>query len=323
MSETTVSTDSGPLSVDQAVESLLAPAQSEEHEEAAPAEAAAEPEIEGEPTPEEPTDQAETPEEEGEAEEAAPAVALEPPKYWGQEAKARFAELPPELQAVVLEQEGPREEAAAKAKQEAAKVRQEADHQVAQVQQIVVGLNELVPKALETFKSRWDGIDWIATIKEHGPEQAAIWKAEMEAEQAQLSQLHAARAEAEQVARQAFVKAEMAKLQGTELEAPEARNEVAKYLLSEGYEASDVERVSADDLKIARKAMLWDRAQAALKAKPPAPKPVAPVRQAVRPAAAAQSSTEQRNATQIANRYAQTRSVDDAVALLLAQGSRK
>lgn len=323
MTDQTVPTEPGPLSVDQAVASLMAPPEPE-HEEAAPVEAAAEPEqeIEAEPNPAETTSEAEEP---GDGEEAAELTVAEAepvkaPQWWDAEAAAEFAKLTPEAQSVVFAQEAKREAITAKAKQEAADVRREADHQVAQVQQIVAGLNDLVPKALETFKSRWD-VDWKATIAEHGAEQTLIWQAEMEAEKAQLQQLTAAKAEAERLSHQAFLQAEAEKLKGTELEKPELRNEVGKYLVETGIEPEALTRISASELTIAHKAMLWDRAQAALKAKPPAPKPVAPVKAAVRPAAASQSSSEQRNATQIANRYAQTRSVDDAVALLLAKGT--
>jgi segregation and condensation protein A len=117
--------ETGALSVDQAIASLLPAAEPVEQEQAseAPLEAAETTEPEGETkTPEDAEAGAETPTEGEEAEAAAePVEALEPPRYWSTEAKARFAELTPDLQAVVLSQEGPREEATAKAKAEAAK----------------------------------------------------------------------------------------------------------------------------------------------------------------------------------------------------------
>lgn len=239
----------------------------------------------------------------------------EPPKYWAKEAKEAFAQLPPELQAVVLAQEGPREEAASKAKEAAAQETARARGELAKVQTIVEGLSVLVPKAIQTFKDRWEGVDWAETIRQHGSEQAMIWKAEADEQATQIQQLQQAQAEAEQTARVAFVQAEAEKLRGTPLETVEARQEVAKYLL--GVSAEYQQRIhdaDALDYQIAHKAMLWDRAQAQLKAKPPT-KTAAPVKQAVRPAAGKASPTSSNS--QAANRFAQTRSIDDAVALLL------
>lgn len=315
MTETVTPID-GALSVDQAIESLTAPIE----DDAAPAEAAEQQEIEAEPTAEEPADEAEALEGEGETEEVEAVAPVEPPKYWAKEAKEAFANLPPELQAVVLAQEGPREEAAAKAKEQAAQETARARGDLAKVQQIVDGLSELVPKAIQTFKDRWEGVDWAETARVHGAEQTMIWQAEAAEQAEQIRQLNAAKADAEQTARVAFVQAEAEKLRGTPLETVEARQEVAKYLLeqSPGFRER-IADADADDFLIAHKAMLWDRAQAQLKAKPPT-KTVAPVKQAVRPAAGA-ASPNSNGASKAANRFAQTRSVDDAVALLMQKGS--
>lgn len=307
----TVTPIDGALSVDQAVESLTAPIE----DDAAPVEAADAEEIEAAPTAEEPADEAERLEGEGEAEEVEVVAPAEPPKYWAKEAKEAFAQLPPELQAVVLAQEGPREEAASKAKEAAAQETARARGELAKVQTIVEGLSVLVPKAIQTFKDRWEGVDWAETIRQHGSEQAMIWKAEADEQAAQIQQLQQAQAEAEKTARFAFVQAEAEKLRGTPLESVEARQEVAKYLIEQSPRFRDrLADADADDYQVAYKAMMWDRAQAQLKAKPPT-KTAAPVKQAVRPAAGKASPTSSNS--QAANRFAQTRSIDDAVALLL------
>lgn len=319
--------ENGPLSVDQAV-AALTPEPVEQAAPEAPVEAAAEPEeIEGEAkAPEDTVDEAETPVDGEEAEAEPEAVApADPPKYWSQDAKAKFAELPPELQAVVLAQEGPREEAAAKAKAEAAQQTQAAQAEVAKVQQLADHLNGFLPQAIETFKSKWgESPDWMAYATEYGAEAMIVAKVQHEQELALLQQTAQATERATEAAREAAVKVEFQKLAeiAPELtdpvEGPKRRTEITQFLMSEGLQADDIRNITAVEMALANDAMQWRKAQAALKARPtPKPAPVAAQRSPVRPAAAAQAPA-QRTTTQVANRFAQTRSVDDAVALLLA-----
>lgn len=317
-----VTTDSGPLSVDQAIASLI-PQETTEPEAVAteaPLEAAAETETpsEAEETTAETGEEAEgATEAEAEPEEAV--APLEAPKYWSHEAKAKFADLPPELQAVVLSQEGPREEAAAKAKAEAAQLRQTADKELQGVQKLAEQLNTFLPEAVKTFKSRWEDVDWSAWV-EQDPEAAFKGKIAFETEQQHLQKLAAAAEEAQAQAHQAFLREQTEKLReiAPELADPEKgvqrRTDVAKYLVAQGVDQSALNSISAVELTIAHKAMLFDQAkanlQAAPKPKPAASKPV------VKPAAA----TSHNPARQAVNRFAQTRSVEDAVALLMSQG---
>lgn len=322
--------ESGPLSVEQAV-AALTPQPVEQEAPEAPVEAAAEAvETEGETsTPEEAEGEAEQPAEVEEAEaEPEPVVAADPPKYWSQDAKAKFAELPPELQAVVLAQEGPREEAAAKAKAEAAAKVAAADAEVSKVSQLAQQLGEFLPQALEVFQSRWGSDpDWVAYAQEHGAEAMTLAKAQHEQELTHLQRLASAKQNADVQAHEAFVKAEFTKLAdiAPDLADPttggEKRQAVVKYLSDNGIDPGSIRNISAAEMLIAHKARLYDEAQAALKARP-IPKPAAApaVRSPVRPAAAPAQTSTQRTAAQVANRFAQTRSVDDAVALLLSKG---
>jgi hypothetical protein len=318
------------MSVDQAVAALM-PEPVEDAAPEAPVEAAAEPEeIEAEASPAEETDgEAETPAEGEEAEaDAEPVVAAEPPKYWSQDAKAKFAELPPELQAVVLQQEGPREEAAAKAKAEAAAEKQAAQEEVAKVTQLAEQLSGFLPQAIEAFQNRWGAApDWKAYADQYGAEAMIIAKVEHDEHLALLQQTAQATEAAQAQAREATIKAEFAILAEIEPElvdpvkGQERRAEVTKYLMADGFAPEVLKDISAREMRLARKAMLWDQAQAALKARPtPKPAPAPVVRAPVRPAAGQSQSPTQRAAATANNRFAQTRSVDDAVALLLAKG---
>lgn len=323
-------TETGPLTREQAVEILTERAPEAQAPEA-PVEAAEEPEeIEGEASaPEEPEAEAgNLAEDEGEAEEAPEPEKLDAPLYWKPEAKSVFDAMTPEQQAVVLAQESPREEATAKAKAQAAAEVEKAQKEVAGVQALAAHLNEFLPQAIQTFNQRWGEPDWAAVAQEHGADQAFVLKVQYENEQKQLAQLQHASQTAQTEARKAFLQTEWKEL---EVIAPELtdpakgqalRSEVVDYLKADGIPAEAVAQISAREMRIARKAMLWDRAQAALKApKTPTPAALAAPRAPVRPvAAAAQPSSPQRDAQRIQNRFAQTGSREDAVALIVAKG---
>lgn len=321
--------DTGALSVDQAIEALTAP-QPEVQEAPQAADAVEEQEEpQGETSsPEDAEDGAEPPAEEAEAEAEEPAVEpLDPPRYWSQDAKAKFAALPPELQAVVLQQEGPREEAAAKAKAEAAEVRKTAETEIGKVQQLAEVLADRLPQWVQSFQSRWgtQTPDWVAYAHENGIEAMTLAKTQFEQEAQQLAEASQAKTIAERQAHEAFVKAEFAKLAdiAPALAHPEKgqaeREKVSHYLAKTGIPTEALTRISAVEMTLAHKAMLWDDAQAKLNAaprtRPAAPAPRAPVR----PAAAAAQSPAQRTAKEVVGRFHAKPSIDNAVALLLAK----
>jgi len=283
--------------------------------------------------PDEAEDRAEDPsedeDEEAEADDAGEVDRLEPPKYWSKDAKARFAQLDPDLQAVVLSQEGPREAAAARVKAEAEQVRAAALQEAAQSRQIVAELAEAVPAAVESFALRWGGEpDWGAIAEEHGVEAMGEARAHYEAERAELQHAAQAAAVAERASHEAYVAAEFERLKtlDPELADPETggrlRTEVAHYLQGEGFDPQNLLAISALEISVARKAMLWDRAQAKARASNSTPRPD---RQATRPLARGAASTgpadpQARRAAQAKSRFAKSRSIEDAVALLNAQG---
>lgn len=309
------------LSVDQAIDSLTAPP--EENDPAAPVEAAAGEETEADPDPAEDASEAEEPGDGEEPEEKTEAAAepVPAPQWWDAEAKAHFATLTPEAQAIVFAQEEKREAITAKVKQEAAEARQAAQADIASVQQLAEKLGEFLPRAVETFQQQWGEPDWAAVAREHGADQAFILKTQFEDQQRQLQQVAEAKQQADERVRVETLRAENEKLKGTPLEPVAARQEVGKYLTENGYDRSELANASARDLLLAHKAMLYDKAQAALKAKKPhKPATQAPARAPVRPAASQPGSPQSRTVAQVQHRFAQTKSVDDAVALLLSKG---
>jgi len=283
--------------------------------------------------PEEADERAEDPddgEDEAEAEEAEGDVdRLAAPKYWSKEAKARFAELDPELQAVVLSQEGPREEAAAKAKAETRTVRDEALRHVAEASELLEALAETLPEAYRQWHDRWAGTpDWAAIAQTHGPDAANQLRAQYAQEQARLSRAEAAAQAASQARARFHAAREMAALQqlDPDLLDPDQgvarRGEIVRYLADKGVAAADIQGVSALEVHLARKAMLWDRAQARAQSSAAPPRPAAP---ATRPLARGGASSgpvdpKARRAAQAKSRFSRSRSIEDAVALLNAQG---
>jgi ElaB/YqjD/DUF883 family membrane-anchored ribosome-binding protein len=248
--------------------------------------------------------------------------AIDPPDWWSAEHKARFAELPADLQHIVLEQERTRVSATGKAMQEAAEVRKKAEAEVQKASEITQALGQWLPQAIETFKSRWDNVDWAAWA-ESDPQAAIAAKFQYDAEQAELQRISTAKQEADKLQRRRQVEAEAERLKivapalADPKDGPKRREELASYLRTQGATEEQLTDISADVAAIAYKAMLWDRAQAGLKAPPPRK----PAPKAVKPSAQPPSDTPQRETQRLRNRFRQTGSIDDAVALLNSQGT--
>ena len=241
-----------------------------------------------------------------------------------------------QVPAVVLAQEGPRETATAKAKADAQAAIQAADERGKGVQTLAEQLHTFLPEAIQTFQQRWGEPDWEATIKQYGAEQAAVLRARYDREQSQLNQLQQATTQAKAEAQKAYVQQEWKVLATLDTElAPDVndptkgadkRQEVTKYLLGLGIGRDAVAQISALEMSLSRKAMLWDAAQAAAKAKPAATpqKPAAaPPRPAARGGAAAGGSPAQRASASVQNSFNAKPSVDNAIALLMARSGQR
>jgi hypothetical protein len=259
--------------------------------------------------------------EEGAQEIAAP----EPPRWWSKEAKARFASLPPELQAVVFQQEDMRERVTSRAKQEAAAARKHAEAGVAEVGRRLAYLDQLAPDIANLFQNRWANIDWSTLPDQVGADEAFKLKAQFEKERDTMVQLHALQQAAREDQFRKFVAAESEKLKtaapelADETHGPERKRQLGTFLLGMGFPADRIQQMSADEAAIAYDAMRWRQAQA--KASELARKqPAQQARPVVRPTAAPQRSNSQRSADDAMKRLRSTGRVDDAVALLNARG---
>jgi hypothetical protein len=321
--------DSGPLSIDQAVAALLP----QEEQPEAPQEAASEEITEASPEAEEPEVAAETPSEEGEV-EAETVDPVDAPHFWAAEHKEAFAKLPPELQAIVKQHEDSRVAASNKAIQEAREAEKRATETATKAAETSAKLTAQVDTWEQRFAAKWPNeVDWVATlnqcVEQFGAEQGTVQynrlRAEYDADESAIAAAKTAKQQAEQSARAEFAKAEFERLKTVAPEltdpkqGPELFKKVTSFLAEKGIGADKLADAGADEWAIALDAMRYReslaKAQQALKAPPkpvPAAKPVAP--------AAAQAGTpQQRSAQQVKNRFAQTRSVDDAVELLLSR----
>jgi hypothetical protein len=189
---------------------------------------------------------------EAEAEVAGEVDRPEAPKYWSKEAKARFAELDPELQAVVLSQEGPREEAAARAKAETQAVRGEAIQQVELAAELIEALTEALPEAYGQWQAAWqDAPDWAAIAQTHGIEAANAAREQFAAEQARFARAQAAAAAAGQARQQLEAAREVVALRELEPDllqegrGDELRGEIGRYLLEKGVAPEALPHISA------------------------------------------------------------------------------
>ena len=324
--------ETGAITVDQAV-GLLGQAP-EAVPEAAPAPEPPEdddhPPIEAEPTAEDqaPEPEAVTGEPDEDDEDAAPPP-IRAPQSWDAEAKAKFEALPRDLQEVVLARESDRDKAVQRSVQEAADARKLAQARAAEaesVTQIKAVLDQIVPTALHTFRSKWN--DWTparqAEMARTDPAGYIARKAEFEAEAAEMGRLNAVNQHTQQAAYQQFVRAESAKLAAVApalvdpKEGPARRQALGDYLRREGVPSDQVSQLDANTIRLAHKAMLWDEAQAkaATAARPVRPASAPPP---VRPAAAQAAPSRTRSRDAAIQRLDQSGSVDDAVRALKAK----
>lgn len=324
---------SDTLTVDQAVAEMTAPV-----EQAAPVEAPAvqaeeqeaTPEAAAEATPEtveeEVSEDAE-PEAADEPEvEGAEAARIDPPKRWDAEDKEWFATQPPEVQARILRQEEKREGALVKERTKVAtEVRAEVDGERQQLGQIAASVRQYLPEIVARHKVYWgeNGFDMVANVNQYGSDVALNMKAEYDAEVQNIQNLVQAQNLAEREGRIAYQRAQQQRLHEIRPEfadpktAGPLKQELAQYLSSEGATADELEVIPAWGVSLALDGMKYRKAQAEAKAKAKtAPRPVAP---AVKPTAAQASPSQERNITQLKQRLAKTGSIDDAVALQLAQ----
>lgn len=330
------------LTVEQAVASLDAAEAPAPKKAAAPAAAASEAELsedvdlgddeqelEADPNPADDASEASEEDEPGDGDDAdddeqVEASAQDAPQWWDAEDKAWFATLTPEAQGKFLKQEGKREAVVTRVKAEAAEERKAMNEERQGIQNVAETLSSWLPKAVQAFNEYWgpEGFDLELNIQEHGLETALILQSRHEKELSALSNVAQVNERAVLESKIAYQRAqrELLKTECPELTDPRdgaaREKELASYLLKQGADASDLETLPAWAVRIAYQGMQFERAKAkatTLKTAKPS------VSAAVRPSAAQPVPSKTRTAAKAANRFAQTRSIDDLVAALDAE----
>lgn len=320
----------GALSMDAAVSLLSAP--EAPPEEQAPEAQSLDTESEPPPTGDDAASEAEEPGDGDDAGDAeAEAEPVDAPQWWDAEDKAAFAKLSPELQAIVVKQEGKREAITAKEKDQARQARQKAETELTQLAPLRQALEQIVPQAQQIFADKWAGYTDLA-LAQHaqlGPDeaiQAMQWKAARDAEASELHRLRTVQEATQQQAYQQFLERETARLPevapdlADPVKGPERKQALAKFLVEQGIPENDLNHASARQLALAYDAMRYRQLASSAKQQM-APKTLtpSPARPGLKPAAASAPS-KSTEVARLTNRLSQTRSMDDAVALMIQKG---
>lgn len=268
---------------------------------------------------------------EGDTEDAPPAV--EPPASWARDYKEVFKTLPPEAQQAIAERERDRDTELRRVHDETATQRKSYQEQEAQAKAVREQLHQQLTEMLPAIKQRmnaWSSINWVELGANDPGEYArlrAIYDTEKEqfaqAEQAQQRLDHQAAQEHAERYRNEIAKQEgrLVKLipewKDTEKgrrELADVRSYVKSSLMAEdGITAAHATQIvnglsEASQISIARKAMLYDKAQATISK--PAPPKVAPKVQ--KPGAARTEPSKDDAAERDMNRLKKTGNPRDA-----------
>lgn len=251
---------------------------------------------------------------------------IQPPHSWDKEAKAKFGELPREMQEYLSTRENERDKAVSQKLNEAAEIRKQAEERSSQIEQYAQVFDQIATKAQQRFSDRWAGMDWAKAAQELEPQRYNQLKAQYEQDQATLQQTTQAQQVAEAQSHREFLQREQARLADTapDLVDPnkgvERRQKLTKFLTDAGVPADNLRWASATELGMAYDAMRYRElmAQPQTTTKPtqkPAGKTVKPTMQA-KPKP---RKVQERDSAM--KRLSQSGSVDDAIAAILASES--
>ena len=259
-------------------------------------------------------------------EEAVAAAPVDAPKWWDADAKARFAELPPEVQEVVRVQEDKREAVTAKVKQEANEARKFADTQAQALSALTQRVQEVLPQAEQAFQDKWADVTpevW-AQMAAEDPQATFILKQQYEAEMGAVRSLRETEAQARVVEQQRFSEQQAARFRELEPELvadQDSMRALGAYIQKSGFTPETIASATAEELQILNKARLWDEAQGkakALAAKPKLPQDKTPPVRLVAPVAASNGlSNNQREINRLEAKA--TLSIEETVALMAAR----
>jgi hypothetical protein len=153
-------------------------------------------------------------------------------------------------------------------------------------------LDQHIQTAKSRFKSKWENVDWNATIDQYGAEQALKFKNEFEADQAAIAQAERDATVAKQADLKNFTAREMAKLPELAPDlvdpktAPQRFEAIAKGSPFRRLHRRNIQWLDAFSVSVLNDALKWREANANAKAQIGLPKTAAqnkPAAQARRP----------------------------------------
>lgn len=304
-----------PMSIDEAVAALSGP---EDTTLEAPEVAAEEKqESEADQTAD---DEAEPEEDTGdeEGDDSEPQEAIAPPPFWNADAKERWTKLDPDTQAYVLEREQQRDAATQRTLQEAANARKASEAEAQRVSAFVAHLNELSQRVDQVFATEWASVNW-SELSQTDPAEYVRLQEVYRQDQADKLALQQSKLQAEQLARQSMLMEEARRLQQINPELasnPQAVGEVGVWLRDQGFPSETLNDISAVELSIAHKAMMYDRLKAQdFKPTPAAQQPAKSSGKALKPSAVGTREAPQTQRKQ-ALMSKRSLTIDEAVALL-------
>lgn len=262
----------------------------------------------------------------GEAETDAgiePAPEIAPPQSWDSEARAKFALLPRDVQEVIATREAARDRAISMALQEAAEARKRGQSDLTRIAEAKAAMDRVLPAAEAAF-TRWRSVDWAKLTDEVGVAEAFKLRSQYESEQAQLQELRTAYQAASAETHRAYISGEVQRLGDVAPDLADAkegasrREAVGRFLVQQGVPESALPYISAVEMGIAYDAMRYRAAKNSPAAKP---KPAGMgTRSVVRPSSApSPASSKTKEIERLAARLERSRSMDDAVALMIAK----
>jgi hypothetical protein len=248
---------------------------------------------------------------------------VDAPNWWDAEAKGRFADLPPDVQAIVRAQEDKREAITQKAKQEAAEARKGFEARAAEISALADKVGAIIPQAEAAFTDRWAGAtpDFWLELSQTDPTTYVQLKAEFDADKLRLEVLRDANQETQKVSQEQHFKTQAARLAEIDpvlVSDPKRLQAVGEYIIKSGIPAEQIALASAEELSIVHKAMMWDQSQSKVReavTKPDALKRV-PSKSVSPTARVPVQPPQQREIQQKINRFNQTKSREDLHALI-------
>ena len=261
--------------------------------------------------------------EEPESDPETPVIAA--PRSWDAAERALFETLTSEAKQIIAARADQDSKAVSRAIQEANEAKKSVTKEVEQIAALRNELQAVLPKAEQAFANRWANVDWEAWA-DQDPAAAQAGFFRYQREQAEVARLQETNRQASTIAQRKFYAEESEKLKtlAPELADPAKgsanKQALAKYLLDQGADANALETISAQAVSVAWKAYQYDQLKAGVK--PHTIKP-AQAKPTVKPTSAAPVRSPQAEASRVADRFAQSGGVDDAIALLNARSARR